>query len=393
MNHSSIVVNHRICLPGTQAHSAASGYHLNYIATRQGVETSPTEDDILKQEQQAKLATLGYMAHRPGVVYDENSNCSLFDQNGVADFDRVRKELKENEGAIIKSVFSIRREDAKELGIETKRDFERLLRAHWRDSIAQTGAIKPENVRWVAAMHTNQPNNLHCHVITYDACGQFNCLLPRRQMEAARRDLVWKATENARQTVSLERTRMRDELREHMRADGLTRKQALTAREIAQSLPKQGSLKYRALQKSNPELIARVDKLVQDRIQANPECQQKLQSFHRAVEKHADYKGLTGKPRETHIHAAEKDLMTRLGNAQLQQIRELSQTAPAQEPGGSIEFNATNLAMQIAQAIGSGSPYRQQPHHHGPKLVHHDAHKHKERLSPKGTSRKKGLTL
>lgn len=185
MGESRLIVNHRVALSGSADHAAVGGSRLLYIANRPGAVAEPSEDDERIKLENERMAKLGYINFRPGSVSERNRGHALFDQSGVPERAKVAAELKAAPGAVITSVVSVRRSDAESMGLQTKQDWERFLRAHWADHVAETGAMERHDVRWVAAFHTNQKNNLHCHVFTWDASGNFNSLLPRRQMAAA----------------------------------------------------------------------------------------------------------------------------------------------------------------------------------------------------------------
>lgn len=321
-SHSSVIVNHRVALPGTSTHSAIATHRLDYVRSRLGSVREPTGDDIRREELKRRGDALGYISHRRGSVIDENANCALFDASGIADYGIVKRELMSAEGAILTSVVTVRREDAEELGLQTKQDFERFLRAHWAEHLEQMGIMQPQDVRWVAALHTNSKANYHAHVLSWDESGRFNDLIPKARLEQARQALVSKALAPARQAANRERTQARDELAASMRDSVLSEEQLCTLRDIAGSLPERGSLKYGNLARRDPALKQRIDALVRDRISSSPEMSVRLEAFERAVEHHADLKGLEGTAREAHRVAAMDDLSARLGNAQLKQARE-----------------------------------------------------------------------
>lgn len=390
MKHSAIIVNHRVALPGTAAHRSTSGHALKYNATRPGVDMEPTRDDILKYERQKNL---GYIAHREGAVPEPGTNCALFDQHGVADYNSVRKQLAANKGGAILSVVSVKREDAELLGLASKEDFQKLLRSEWSKHLEELG-IPRQSARWVGAYHRNSSKNWHCHLISWSENGEFNSLIPKRTLEQARSRFVYKAMEPARQRVSMARTQARDDLVKAIKEKPIPRRHTKQADSIREALPHKGSLKYANLAKAGQShLLQKVDSLVEARIGEDPSLCEKRARWRAAVEQHADLKGLTGEARKSHIAAAESDLVRRLGNAQIGQIRELS--APQVEtlqtdPG----INLTNAFYQIASAIGSGSPYRRttRPQSATPQPDKHK-HKHKPSLSPKKMGPQKGMML
>jgi hypothetical protein len=91
MNHSSVIVNHRVASGGSSTHKAIGSHRLNYIATRIGVVKNITEDDLLRQAQAERMALLNYVNYRLGAVAaNEESRNALFNQQGIADFKAVR---------------------------------------------------------------------------------------------------------------------------------------------------------------------------------------------------------------------------------------------------------------------------------------------------------------
>ena len=83
MDHRAVILNNRICLPGSHARESVSRGKLDYLTQREGVVQEPTEDDILRQKQNEILGKLDYVAHRKGAVFEPGTNCALFDQSGV----------------------------------------------------------------------------------------------------------------------------------------------------------------------------------------------------------------------------------------------------------------------------------------------------------------------
>lgn len=212
MASSAVIVNHQVMLGSSKGHSAIGGSRLLYIANRPGAVAEKTDDDLRIEAENERMAKLGYIEFRPGSVHERNGGHALFDQTGVPERAEIRSELKDAQGAIITSVVSVRREEAEALGLQTKQDWERFLRAHWANHIESMGVIERENIRWVAAMHCNQVNNYHCHVFTWDASGGFDELIPKKKLVAARDELVSQALRPRQEEINLARTQARDEL-------------------------------------------------------------------------------------------------------------------------------------------------------------------------------------
>lgn len=99
-------------------------------------------------------------------------DCSFFGQNGAVAREEVEGDMLECGGCYVRSLVTVRREDAAMLGLDSKEGFESLLRSTWRESCLAWGvADNPLDVHWVANFHTDQENNLHCHVTTWFAEG------------------------------------------------------------------------------------------------------------------------------------------------------------------------------------------------------------------------------
>ena len=322
VSHTSVIVNHRVALPGTSAHGAVATHRLDYVRTRLGVVREPTGDDIRRHDLAEREAALGYISHRRGVVLDEGGNCALFDAGGVADYRQVKAELMAAKGAILTSVVAVRREDAEVLGLQTKQDFERFLRANWQEHLEQMGIIEPQDVRWVGAFHINSDKNFHAHVISWDDSGRFNSLISKAELENARQDLVAKATAPARQKINSGRMQTREGLVAGIRNDELSEAQRRKMLQIIDSLPERGSLKYGSMAKNVPGLKAEIDGLVENRINESAKLAAKVGAYRKTIEHHANLKGLKGSERQAYEAAAMDDLRARLGNAQLIRIKQ-----------------------------------------------------------------------
>ena len=111
---------------------------------------------------------------------DRQVDATLWGQHGPYDRASVEKEMLRDGGAYIDSIVTIKREYATRLGIETKQDFQRLIRKTWTDNAMEwTSRIthqrmfnSREEVRWVAAYHTDANESLHVHIYTWSAEGR-----------------------------------------------------------------------------------------------------------------------------------------------------------------------------------------------------------------------------
>lgn len=354
MPGSQLVVNHRVALHGSAQHAAIGGSRVLYIANREGAVALKTDDDLRIERENARMTALGYIAYRPGSIPEPNAGHALFDACGVPERARIQRELRETSSAIITSVVSVRREDAESLGLTTKQDWERLLRSQWARYVEGLGIMEPQDVRWVAAFHVNQRNNLHVHVITWDGSGRLNSLLPRRRMAEANDVLRAHVLRPQREMLNLERTQARDELVSQIRNMELGRE---TFAQLRASLPAEGSLKHALLARHHPESAKAVDEAVRRIVASDPELGALLERHERAALGQARLKELTGDALEARSHAVKADLGRRLGNALISNVREKAPSphvaaieSPRPTPKGK-ELLPTPLARRQAESI------------------------------------------
>lgn len=354
MPGSKVVVNHQVMLRGAAGHGAIGRSRLLYIANRPGAVALKTDDDLRIERENERMAKLGYVAFRPGSVAEPNAGHALFDAHGVPVRAEIQCELKETESAIVSSVVSVRREDAVELGLSTKQDWERLLRSQWPRYVESLEVMAPENVRWVAAYHIGDKSGIpHCHVFTWDASGRFDSLLPKQRMAQANDGLRAFVLKPQREELSLVRTQARDELAAFMRnmrlADG-------QVRAIAQALPAEGSLKYAKLAKFHPDAVKPVDEAVAEALRSNEGMAVAAERYRVAVVGRGELKGLTGDALQAHIAAADADLRTRLGNAAIANVRNrLGIESPSQREAVEVDLRTEVVMLpadrKAAQAI------------------------------------------
>lgn len=336
-------------LSGTGGHGAIGRSRVLYIANRPGAVAVKTEDDLLIEAENERMAKLGYIGFRPGSVAERNRGHALFDAHGVPERAAVQRELRETRSAIITSVVTVRRGDAERLGLSTKQDWERLLRSRWQRYVESLGVMAPQDVRWVAAYHVNQENNLHCHVFTWDASGRFDSLLPKRRMARANDELRAAVARPQREELSLARTRARDDLVAEMRSCSL---EPGSRDAVLAALPAEGSLKYGRLAKFCPEARDAVDGCVERAVRGRTDLTELRARYMEAAAGHARLKGLQGAAYGAHMAAAEADLRNRLGNALILNVRarrDLSSEAPPLGPCGDSTF-AESPASRLGTA-------------------------------------------
>ena len=163
--------------------------HVNYIATREGVEiqtvkelclpTTENRNELIEEIQneyiffeeeqgddnsEKRAILVNYIAERPGVQkIGTNGLFSMTDEKIV--LSRVQKEIAEHEGNVWIPIISLTREDAERFGYNNAEAWKNLLRAHSAD-IAASMKIHPDNLRWYAAYH-NKDTHPHVHMVIY----------------------------------------------------------------------------------------------------------------------------------------------------------------------------------------------------------------------------------
>ncbi len=104
-----------------------------------------------------------YAAKRPGAV--KVGEHGLFSSFENVDLEKTKEEISSHEGNIWTHILSLRREDASMLGYDSQTPWRNLIMANI-DVIAKAHNIKPENLRWYAAMH-NTSHHPHIHLFVY----------------------------------------------------------------------------------------------------------------------------------------------------------------------------------------------------------------------------------
>lgn len=105
-----------------------------------------------------------YIAHRPGV--QKLSSHGLWNADGqVPVMQTAIDEVSQHVGNVWTPIISLPREDAERLGYDSVESWQNLIRASITD-IADGYKIKPDNLRWYAAMHEKE-KHIHVHMIIF----------------------------------------------------------------------------------------------------------------------------------------------------------------------------------------------------------------------------------
>lgn len=105
-----------------------------------------------------------YIAHRPGV--QNIGTHGLWNADGqVPVMQDAIDEVSKHGGNVWTPIISLPREDAERLGYDCVESWQNLIRASVAD-IADGYKIKPDNLRWYAAMHEKE-KHIHVHMIIF----------------------------------------------------------------------------------------------------------------------------------------------------------------------------------------------------------------------------------
>lgn len=229
MGISSIVINHEV-RPASTATSKSLNNMIDYYDRRGehdkgGCDRTITKDDrdLAYMQDIKSINELVEYANRTGRFAERNPELPMavgetsggcWGQNGVLDPDKLISELSESNSHIITSVVTVRRSEAVELGLTTKQDFQRLLRSQWSAQAEKWGIIAAQNIKWAAFFHTDNPENIHCHVITWDKSGEFGGstrpIIPHKNIWDSQEDLRKEALSNLIKPLNHERYYLRD---------------------------------------------------------------------------------------------------------------------------------------------------------------------------------------
>lgn len=327
------------------APSAGDGAHATYIATRPGTDLTVTVDSIARMvtRDMADDATYTrYIAERPGVVADGGAH-GLFDENGIPDLASVTAELAAlSHAPLYRVIVSVSRADAEELGLDSKAQWERHVRASV-DALSAATGIPRENMRWVAAHHNPVAGHPHAHIMLWDRTDSpaFKRVVPQRRAGAghipaprlkalrgaftreiygAVREGVYEAKGRARSEIRMFGTTSLSLAVEERRqigaglslpaVSGLTRD--LDA--LSRTLPGRGRAAYKY---ASPETKAAVDRIVDKLVSAAPIAEQVTAYADAAVELKRHHTADPDELASTRVNA-EADMRERLAPDVLQ---------------------------------------------------------------------------
>ena len=107
---------------------------------------------------------VGYIANRPGV--QRVGTHGLWNADGqVPVMQTAMDEVSQHEGNVWRPIISLPREDAERLGYDNVETWQNLIKSSLID-IAGGYRIKPDHLRWYAAMHMKE-KHIHVHMVIF----------------------------------------------------------------------------------------------------------------------------------------------------------------------------------------------------------------------------------
>ena len=154
---------------------------------------------------------VGYIASRPGVK--KLNEHGLWNVDGqVPVMQTAMDEVSKHKGNVWRPVISLPREDAERLGYDNVETWQNLIKSSLID-IAEGYKIKPDHLRWYAAMHVKE-KHIHVHMIIFSTDPKEGYLTKQgiKQIKSA---LVRQVYKDDLLNVYQKQTTYRDQLQEN----------------------------------------------------------------------------------------------------------------------------------------------------------------------------------
>lgn len=306
-----VIVNHSVVRAGTPARATAAGLAA-YAGTRRGVVIEVSEADGRRLGVDGLAA---YAANRTG------STGGLWGADGPVPVAEARRAIAQNGGAVLTTVVAVPNDIAPDAGLDRLDAWQALVRSEWPRLFSEMTGVPESRVEFYAAMHVNGTSH-HVHILTVDREGDWDSLLPKGRMEAARLEISSKAMAPLLREAYIER-----DLAREAALDAVAR---IDRNRFDIELPPDGRIEAAHLRRFHPETSASLRAALGRAASDTPELSRALDRHRKAVERCADLKCLTGDTRDAYIRDAAGDLDIRCENAVLRTI--VPDRAPAREP-------------------------------------------------------------
>lgn len=305
-----VIVNHSVVRAGASTRASAAGLAA-YAGTRRGVVIEISEADGRRLGVDGLAA---YAANRTG------STGGLWDADGPVPVAEARRAIAQNGGAVLTTVVTVPNEMAPGAGLDRLDAWQALVRSEWPRLFSEMTGVPESRVEFYAAMHVNGTSH-HVHILTVDREGDWDSLLPKGKMEAARLEISSKAMAPLLREAYIER-----DLAREAALDAVAR---IDRNRFDIELPPDGRIEAAHLRRFHPEASAALREALDRAASDSPELAGALDRHRKAVERCADLKCLTGDTRDAYIRDAAGDLDIRCENAALRVM--VPDRAPARE--------------------------------------------------------------
>lgn len=293
-----VIVNHSVVRAGAPARATAAGLAA-YAGTRRGVVIEVSEADGRRLGVDGLAA---YAANRTG------STGGLWGADGPVAVAEARRAIAQNGGAVLTTVVTVPNDIAPAAGLDRLDAWQALVRSEWPRLFSEMTGVPESRVEFYAAMHVNGTSH-HVHILTVDRAGDWDSLLPRGKMEAARLEISSKAMAPLLREAYIER-----DLAREAALDAVAR---IDRNRLDIELPPDGRIEAAHLRRFHPEASAALREALDRAASDSPELTGALDRHRKAVERCAGLKCLTGEARDAYVRRAAADLGLRCENAAL----------------------------------------------------------------------------
>lgn len=195
--------------------------HVEYIATRSGVDKTITEADLkneldkgiedITKNMSDDESYLKYINERP-------RSHGLFGADGIEDYKEVQEEITNVSSYVWRSIVSLHEDDAKKLGYTNKEQWQDMLRKKIPD-MANSMGIRTTNLRWVAAVHMEK-GHPHAHIMLWEKVPEKTIgTVSTKTLDGIRKIFTDEIFEEERFQLMNEKNTMRDLLRDLAKGD------------------------------------------------------------------------------------------------------------------------------------------------------------------------------
>lgn len=293
-----VIVNHSVVRAGTSARASAAGLAA-YAGTRRGVVIEISEADGRRLGVDGLAA---YAANRTG------STGGLWGAGGPIPVAEARRAIAQNGGAVLTTVVTVPNEMAPGAGLDRLDAWQALVRSEWPRLFSEMTGVPESRVEFYAAMHVNGTSH-HVHILTVDREGDWDSLLPKGKMEAARLEISSKAMAPLLREAYIER-----DLAREAALDAVAR---IDRNRLDIELPPDGRIEAAHLRRFHPETSAALREALDRAASDFPELAGALDRYREAVERCVDLKCLTREARDVYVRRAADDFGLRCENAAL----------------------------------------------------------------------------